>query len=268
MKPPSAKSPKRLKFRLECVAGFFIIAAVVFTLYCGLQMALPAWQQGGSSPKHTSVRNRRLGNSQQDGPAASDKPDYEDSDGADAGRQHGRYHLHKRAHEETPCPKAEVKEVTKVETKTVTQLVYGVSAHNERAYHVVTTAQGFPNHWQARIHYYWYKKQRDICQREPPCDMGGFTRLLHSGEADDLMDEVPTVVVDHLPASVLKNSSYVVLNRPYAFLMWLAKVSIPEKYFLMAEADHLFLRPLPNMMNGEASGAALFTYIVPTQTPA
>ena len=47
--------------------------------------------------------------------------------------------------------------------------------------------------------------------------MGGFTRILHSGEADDLMDEVPTVVVDKLPESALKNSSYVVLNRPCAW---------------------------------------------------
>lgn len=127
--------------------------------------------------------------------------------------------------------------------------------------------QGFPNHWQARVHYYWYKKQRDACRLEPPCDMGGFTRLLHSGEADDLMDEVPTVVVDHLPASILKDSSYVVLNRPYAFLMWLARTSIPERYILMAEADHLFLRPLPNLMNGEAAGAALFSYMVPANYP-
>jgi hypothetical protein len=31
----------------------------------------------------------------------------------------------------------------------------------------------------------------------------------------------------------------------------------------MCEADHLFLRPMPNFMNGEGQGAALFTYIVP-----
>jgi hypothetical protein len=29
--------------------------------------------------------------------------------------------------------------------------------------------------------------------------MGGFTRILHSGKADNLMDEIPTVVVDPLP---------------------------------------------------------------------
>jgi len=137
------------------------------------------------------------------------------------------------------------------------------SIENTRKYHTVTTTFGFANHWQARIHYYWFKKQRSICEETGICDMGGFTRLLHSGQADDLMDEIPTVVVDKLPESAMKNSNYVVLNRPYAFLLWLQRVSIPEKYILMAEADHLFLRPLPNMMNGEAPGAALFTYIVP-----
>ena len=33
----------------------------------------------------------------------------------------------------------------------------------------------------------------------------------------------------------------------------------------MAEADHLFMRPMPNMMAGEAPGAALFTYMNPDQ---
>jgi hypothetical protein len=36
--------------------------------------------------------------------------------------------------------------------------------------------------------------------------MGGFTRLLHSGKPDDLMDEIPTVVVDPLPASMVEHS--------------------------------------------------------------
>jgi hypothetical protein len=30
-----------------------------------------------------------------------------------------------------------------------------VNIHNPRKYHLVTTCQGFSNHWQARIHYYW-----------------------------------------------------------------------------------------------------------------
>ncbi len=36
------------------------------------------------------------------------------------------------------------------------------------------------------------------CQSQKVCHMGGFTRLLHSGEADDLMNEIPTTVVDPL----------------------------------------------------------------------
>lgn len=100
---------------------------------------------------------------------------------------------------------------------------------SKRSFHTVTTTQGFANHWQARIHYYWFLRQRTACHEQGVCDMGGFTRLLHSGEADDLLDEIPSVVVDHLPASVLKASSYVVLNRPFAFMEWLQKVSIPER---------------------------------------
>lgn len=45
------------------------------------------------------------------------------------------------------------------------------------------------------------------------------------------------------------------LNRPYAFVQWTKKAKIPEKYVLMAEPDHVFLRPLPNFMTGDAPGA-------------
>ena len=51
---------------------------------------------------------------------------------------------------------------------------------------------------QARVAYYWYKKTRRQCQAQGRCHMGGFTRLLHSGVADELMAEVPTVVVKPL----------------------------------------------------------------------
>lgn len=47
----------------------------------------------------------------------------------------------------------------------------------------------------------------------------------HAGKPDDLMDEIPTVVVDPLPD---RNTTYIVLNRPYAFMQWMKLVSIPE----------------------------------------
>ncbi|KAI4383916.1 hypothetical protein MLD38_009701 [Melastoma candidum] len=66
-------------------------------------------------------------------------------------------------------------------------------------FHIALTATDSPySKWQSRIMYYWYKKKKDL----PSSDMGGFTRILHSGNPDNLMDEIPTVVVDPLPAGL------------------------------------------------------------------
>lgn len=45
------------------------------------------------------------------------------------------------------------------------------------------------------MHYYWFLKTRKQCRAAGRCHMGGFTRLLHSGEPDELMEEIPTSVV-------------------------------------------------------------------------
>jgi hypothetical protein len=96
--------------------------------------------------------------------------------------------------------------------------------------------------------------------------MGGFTRLLHSGEADDLMDEVPTFVAQPLPNSVVEHEAYPVLNRPYAFLQWIKASNITEDYILMSEPDHIFLRPIPNLMRKDSWPAAYpFFYIEPAK---
>ncbi|KXZ44208.1 hypothetical protein GPECTOR_71g569 [Gonium pectorale] len=134
-----------------------------------------------------------------------------------------------------------------------------------RMFHTITSAQGAAVHWQVRIHYYWWKKRKAECEKAGHCEMGGFTRLLHSGSADDLMDELPTVVVDPLPQSMVEHSWYVVLNRPYAFVQWTQKVKIPELYVLMSEPDHIFLRPMPNFMRGNAPAAFPFFYIEPAK---
>lgn len=65
-----------------------------------------------------------------------------------------------------------------------------------RKFHVALTATDAPySKWQCRIMYYWYKKMKD----RAGSDMGGFTRVLHSGKPDNLMEEIPTFVVDPLP---------------------------------------------------------------------
>ena len=120
------------------------------------------------------------------------------------------------------------------------------AVRNSRKYHTITTTQSFYHHWQARVRYYWFKKQKVACEAAngvESCDIGGFTRLLHSGHADDLMDEIPTVVVDMMPGA--RSNAYPPLNRPYAFLQWLDKAKIPERYIMMAERTTSSSAPCP-----------------------
>ncbi|KAI5064129.1 hypothetical protein GOP47_0020799 [Adiantum capillus-veneris] len=130
----------------------------------------------------------------------------------------------------------------------------------QRLFHVAVTASNSAyNHWQCRIMYYWYKK----FQHMPGSEMGGFTRILHSGTNDHLMMEIPTVVVDELPKGV--DQGYVVLNRPWAFVQWLQRVPIEEDYIMMAEPDHIIVKPLPNLATEDIPAAFPFFYITPTK---
>ncbi|KAJ8446855.1 hypothetical protein Cgig2_016165 [Carnegiea gigantea] len=127
-------------------------------------------------------------------------------------------------------------------------------------FHVAVTASDAPySKWQCRIMYYWYKRSKDRAGSE----MGGFTRVLHSGRPDNLMEEIPTFVVDPLPNGV--DQGYVVLNRPWAFLQWLEKAKIEEEYVLMGEPDHIFVKPLPNLAHGKHPAAYPFFYIKPAE---
>ena len=48
-----------------------------------------------------------------------------------------------------------------------------------RKYHmVVTTDSAVYNSWQVQVCYYWYKRMKEL---HPDSDLGGFTRLLHTG---------------------------------------------------------------------------------------
>lgn len=75
----------------------------------------------------------------------------------------------------------------------------------KKLFHVAVTATDTPySKWQCRIMYYWYKKVKDL----PGSGMGGFTRVLHSGRADNLMEEIPSFVVDPLPDGIDRVSYY------------------------------------------------------------
>ncbi|KAG6548902.1 hypothetical protein Mapa_009665 [Marchantia paleacea] len=133
----------------------------------------------------------------------------------------------------------------------------------KRLFHTAVTANDSPyNRWQCRIMYYHYKKLQNL----PGSEMGGFTRVLHSGVPDNVMDEIPTVVVDPLPVG--EDRGYVVLNRPWAFVQWLRKANIEEDYILMAEPDHILVKPLPNLATDDLPAAFPFFYIEPANNEA
>lgn len=69
---------------------------------------------------------------------------------------------------------------------------------NPKFHVAVTATDSTYSKWQCRIMYYWYNRVKDL----PGSDMGGFTRVLHSGQPDNLMGEIPTFVVDPLPPGV------------------------------------------------------------------
>ncbi|KAK9797809.1 hypothetical protein WJX73_009693 [Symbiochloris irregularis] len=128
-------------------------------------------------------------------------------------------------------------------------------------YHVVVSVNGnLYTQWQVRVCYYWYQKLR---KEHPTSAIGGFTRLLHSGQADGLMAEIPTKVVEPLPPGIDKG--YVVLNRPYAFLQWSQKYlkDLEEDYVLMSEPDHIFLQPMPLWATPTKGAAFPFSYMEP-----
>ena len=132
-----------------------------------------------------------------------------------------------------------------------------------KRFHVVVTTNANPYQaWQVRTMHYWYLKQK---AKQDPRDgqMGGFTRVLHD-QPDGLMDEIPTCVVDRLDDEM----GFVVLSRPNAFKQFFEKCpEIEEDYILMAEPDHLYLRPLDNLMNGRTPAAFPFFYIEPAKFP-
>ncbi|XP_042413136.1 hydroxyproline O-arabinosyltransferase 1-like isoform X1 [Zingiber officinale] len=122
----------------------------------------------------------------------------------------------------------------------------------------VTASDSAYNAWQCRVMYYWFKKAREA---RPDTEMGGFTRILHSGRADNLVDEIPTFVADPLPNGM--DQGYIVLNRPWAFVQWLQKATIQEEYIFMAEPDHIIVKPIPNLAKFGSAAAFPFFYIEP-----
>ncbi|OEL19062.1 hypothetical protein BAE44_0019918 [Dichanthelium oligosanthes] len=140
----------------------------------------------------------------------------------------------------------------------------GSAERRLRPFHTAVTASGSVyNTWQCRVMYHWFKQ----ASRAPGgAEMGGFTRILHSGKPDEFVDEIPTFVADPLAEGdqfILTSQGYIVLNRPWAFVQWLQKADIKEEYILMAEPDHIIVKPIPNLSKDGRAAAFPFFYIEP-----
>jgi hypothetical protein len=152
---------------------------------------------------------------------------------------------------------------TTVSKYSVDYLEPGYSPKQEKSkYHVLLPCDGRPYHeWQARVFYYWFSR---IKESRNPKAMGGFTRLLHSGEPDDWMGEIPTVVVDPLPRDLERIADgYVMLNRPYAVQQWVKRYMsmVPEHFVLLAEPDHVFIRAPPLWASYNRPSAYPFSFM-------
>lgn len=90
-------------------------------------------------------------------------------------------------------------------------------------YHVALTATDAPySQWQCRIMYYWYKKTKDM----PGSDMGKFTRILHSGAPDKLMEEIPSFVVDPLPEGLDRVRIFLLLYHGFSYLLLYSSIHL------------------------------------------
>ena len=175
-----------------------------------------------------------------------------EEEGATAQKSARENAVHRHSSEARVEQNVEHAEVSRVERR----------AKAKGKFHVLLTANDAPyQRWQSRVMYYQYGKLR---RAFPDSALGGFTRILHSGHEDALMNEIPTVVVNTLPADV-HDDGYVVLHRPYAFKQWLETYAddIDEEFVLMSEPDHLFVHPPPLLATKTKAAAFPFFYIAP-----
>lgn len=107
-----------------------------------------------------------------------------------------------------------------------------------------------------QVNYHSYLQMK---AQHPDSALGGYTRILHCSQADDIMHLVPTVVVEHLPIGI--DRGYGPMHRPWAFSQWLSRANIPEEYILMSEPDHVFMSPPPLVATSAVPAVFPFFYV-------
>lgn len=137
-----------------------------------------------------------------------------------------------------------------------------------RPYHTLLTASsGIYQEWQTRIFHWHYlrMKRADRCG-----EVGGFTRLLTQPagtKADGLVGVMKTVVVTELTKG--EDLGFVVLNRPHSLVEAFKRgdLDFAERFVLICETDHIFLKPMPNLATETEAVGYPFHYMLPTRNP-
>lgn len=129
---------------LDLSAYGLVGCALLFSAYCVLRVD---WSIEGSGDGGAVARKLVTTGS---GGAVIEKiaaGGQEKQAGVNSPLQAGAIGIEGQKAREKPCP-----EVQRLAPRIMSA---AVSVRNPRKYHLVTTAQGFSNAWQARIHYYW-----------------------------------------------------------------------------------------------------------------
>lgn len=146
-------------------------------------------------------------------------------------------------------------------------------------YHVLLTASsGNYQRWQTRVFYHHYTRLKAA---HPCSDIGGFTRLLtlpdsrRREDEDAGLSQVMTTLVARELTKGTEDLGFVVLNRPTSVAAVLAsgeleaRLAPDERHLFIVETDHVFLKPLPNLLaaatGGEEAAAYPFHYMNPTR---
>ena len=110
---------------LNLFAYALVTAALLFSLYSGYRVSFPSSTSSTGQEKVAGSRVLLR----------------------DTGLQSGGT-IEAPSSSNSPCPRAVPSRSRILSTAAI--------VHSPRRYHVLTTCQGFSNHWQIRIHYYWY----------------------------------------------------------------------------------------------------------------
>ncbi|KAL6606085.1 hypothetical protein ACP70R_041738 [Stipagrostis hirtigluma subsp. patula] len=144
---------------------------------------------------------------------------------------------------------------------TASRRLGAAGAARRRAFHTAVTASGSVyNTWQCRVMYHWFKEAR---RARGGAEMGGFTRILHSGRPDEFVDEIPTFVADPLPEGIDQGDTLFSIGRGHLFSGSKRPTYRNSKYILMAEPDHIIVKPIPNLSRDGRAAAFPFFYIEP-----